>query len=146
MSRGSRFGARSRRRARTEAFVNAATKMLAFLGGPAGWSEAILEARTPTVHSKSTEQDAAERQKPECLPEADPLPTEQRRQEPVPQLPHYEAADRGECNHSQQRQRGNEDPFLSHLHGVILSRSRRRSLAIGGADTGRRNACVTAAY
>jgi hypothetical protein len=48
------------------------------------------------VHSKPTEQDPAQHQKPKRLPEADLGPPKERRQQPVPQEQHYLAADEGE--------------------------------------------------
>ena len=46
--------------------------------------------------SKSAEEDPAQRQKSKRLPEGDLAPAEERRQQPIPQLPHDLAADEDE--------------------------------------------------
>src|SRR6266478_30342 len=48
---------------------------------------------TGTVASKSAEEDSAERQNSNSLPERDLAPTEELRQQPIPQLQHYFATD-----------------------------------------------------
>src|SRR2546425_3171244 len=48
---------------------------------------------TGTVPSKSAEEDAAQRQDPKRLPEGNLAPAEERRQQPIPQVQHYFAAD-----------------------------------------------------
>src|SRR2546425_10381030 len=48
---------------------------------------------TGTVQSKSAEEDAAQRQDPKRLPEGNLAPAEERRQQPIPQVQHYFAAD-----------------------------------------------------
>src|ERR1700720_2583537 len=48
---------------------------------------------TGTVGSPSAEKDAAQHQKPKGLPEGDLVPAEERRQQPIPQVQHYFAAD-----------------------------------------------------
>src|SRR5271167_2506085 len=50
---------------------------------------------TGTVPSKSAEKDPAQRQKSKRLPESDLAPAEERRQQPIPQVQHYFAADDG---------------------------------------------------
>jgi hypothetical protein len=69
--------------------------------------------------AKTAEQDPAESQQSQSLPEADLGPAEQTRQEPVPQAQHDFAANRDEGH---DRQRGqNKDPFPSHV--VLLNGS-----------------------
>src|SRR6266478_2966370 len=48
---------------------------------------------TGTVASKSAEEDSAQRQNSNCLPERDLAPAEELRQQPIPQLQHYFATD-----------------------------------------------------
>ena len=50
---------------------------------------------TGSVPSKSAEEDPAQRQKSKRLPEGDLAPAEERRQQPIPQVQHYFAADDG---------------------------------------------------
>jgi hypothetical protein len=42
-----------------------------------------------TVAPKSAEQDPAQRENPKRLPEGNLAPAEDRRQQPIPKLPHY---------------------------------------------------------
>lgn len=48
---------------------------------------------TGTVQSKSAEEDPAQQQNPKRLPEGNWAPAEELRQQPIPQLQHYFAAD-----------------------------------------------------
>src|SRR5471030_1332299 len=65
---------------------------------------------------KASEQNPAESQEAESLPEGDLLPAKQSRKQPVPQMQHHFAADGHENRDPQDRQRGYEqDPFLSHV-------------------------------
>src|SRR5258707_4117336 len=48
---------------------------------------------TGTVQSKSAEEDPAQQQNPKRLPEGNRAPAEELRQQPIPQLQHYFAAD-----------------------------------------------------
>src|SRR6266542_2208625 len=54
-----------------------------------------------TVASKSAEEDPAQRQHSKRLPEGNLAPAEERRQQPIPQLPHDFAADRDKQQHRQ---------------------------------------------
>src|SRR5437899_4309345 len=60
---------------------------------------------TGTVESKSTEENPAQRQDPQRLPEGNLAPAEDRRQQPIPQLQHYFAADGDKQQEPQNRQR-----------------------------------------
>src|SRR6202162_1219729 len=71
-----------------------------------------------TVASKSAEEDPAQRQNSKRLPEGNLTPSEERRQQPIPQLQHYFAA---EGNKQQHRQRSQDNPFLSHFPFLMLS-------------------------
>src|SRR3989442_13895163 len=53
----------------------------------------VLGARE-TVATKSAEENPAQRQNSKGLPEGNLAPAEERRQQPIPQLQHYFAADR----------------------------------------------------
>jgi len=74
-----------------------------------------------TVVSKSAEENPAQHQKSKCLPEGNLAPAEQRRQQPIPQVQHYFAADDGKEQYSQNRQWRYEKPFLSHVQSLMLS-------------------------
>jgi len=67
-----------------------------------------------TTTTKAAEQDPAESEQSESLPEGDLLPSEQRRQQPVPQEPHDFAANGDEEQHPQNRQWSQDNPSLSH--------------------------------
>src|SRR6266850_7486524 len=71
-----------------------------------------------TVQPESAEEDAAQRQKSQRLPEGDLAPAEERRHQPIPQVQHYFAADGDEEQHRQNRQRGNENQSLPSLGHV----------------------------
>src|SRR5216683_3723584 len=78
---------------------------------------------TGTVRSPSAEKDSAQHQDPKRLPEGDQAPAEERRQQPIPQMQHYFAADGDKYDHAQDRQRSNEDQSLqsrSHVHSLML--------------------------
>ena len=62
--------------------------------------------------AESAEEDPAERQEAERLPERDPGPAEERRQQPVPQQPHDLAAEGDEQRDPEQDQRGEKDRFF----------------------------------
>ena len=88
---------------------------------------AAAEIRTmETVASKSAEEDSAQRQNSNRLPEGNLTPAKERRQQPIPQLQHYFAADGDKCQHPQNRQRSNENHFLhsrSHVQALIFVNS-----------------------
>ena len=94
----------------------------------------------------SAEEDAAQRQKSKGLPEGDLAPAEQRRQQPIPKVQHYFAANGNKYRDRQNRQRGNENPFLSHVQFLMLSYIRRKHFAIVRGDEASRSACARAAY
>src|SRR6266566_8053026 len=74
-----------------------------------------------TVASKSAEEDTAQRQNSNRLPEGDLAPAEERRQQPIPQLQHYFAADGDKNQNPQNRQRSQENPSPSHVQVLMLS-------------------------
>ena len=79
---------------------------------------------TGTVRSKSAEEDPAQRQNPQRLPEGDLAPAEEWRQQPIPQVQHLFAADGDKYRDRQNRQRGNENqslPFSIHVQFLTLS-------------------------
>src|ERR1039458_3417949 len=78
----------------------------------------VLGARE-TAASKSAEEDPAQRQNSKGLPEGNLAPAEERRQQPIPQLPHYFAADGDKQQESADRQRSQEKPLPFHLHFQI---------------------------
>src|SRR6266852_299958 len=76
---------------------------------------------TGTVKSKSAEEDPAQRQKSKRLPEGDLVPAEERRQQPIPQVQYYFAADGDKYQNPQNRQRSNENQSLqSPTHVQLL--------------------------
>src|SRR5712692_4842988 len=75
-----------------EAFALLRGHVRAALGHAIGHATADTGA-TGTVPSKSAEEDPAQQQESQRLPEGNRAPTEERRQEPVPQVQHYFAAD-----------------------------------------------------
>src|ERR1700739_2855829 len=82
--------------AEAETFAHALTESVALLGGHV--STALFHATaeigaTGAVRSESAEEDAAQYQDSKRLPESDLAPAEERRQQPVPKLQHYFAAD-----------------------------------------------------
>src|SRR2546422_936074 len=79
---------------------------------------------TGTVPAKSADEDPAKQQESQRLPEGDLAPTEERRQQPVPQVQHYFAADGDKEQHPQNRQRTDENQSLqswSHVQSLTLS-------------------------
>src|ERR1035437_1390946 len=95
-------------------FSHALPESFALLGGH------VLGARE-TVASKSAEEDPAQRQNPKALPEGNLAPAEDRRQQPIPQLHHYFAAEGDKQKKRQNRQRSQENPLFSHLQSLMLS-------------------------
>src|SRR5437867_296280 len=127
--------------AEAPAFAHALPESLPLLRGHllAALGHALFQATpeigaTWTVKSKSAEEDPAQRQEPKRLPEGDLAPTEERRQQPVPQLKHYFAADGDEYQDPQNRQRSNENQSPSHLQSLTFSSIRRKCFAIARAD------------
>ena len=95
--------------------------------------------------SKSAEEDPAEQQNSQRLPEGNLANAEDRRQQPVPQLQDDFAADGDEHHHPQERQRRDEDPFPSHRRSLMLSSIRRRCSAVASADAAPHSVCGRAA-
>src|SRR5208337_2186281 len=75
---------------------------------------------TSTVASQSAEKNPAQCQHSKCLPEGKLVPAEKRRQQPVPQLLHYFAAEGDEQQNPQYRQWGQVNPFLFHIQSPRL--------------------------
>jgi hypothetical protein len=102
------------------------TKLLTFLGshvGPApGHTAAVGAVKAAPTHA--AEEDPAQRQKPNRLPESEQAPAKERRQQPVPKL-HYDfAADGDKQRHPYNRRRYNPNHFLhfrSHVQSLMLS-------------------------
>src|SRR5713226_7451062 len=69
----------------------------------------------------ASEEDPAQRQKSQRLPERDLPPAEERRQQPIPQVQHDFAADGDKYRDRQDRQRSKDNPFLSHVQFLMLS-------------------------
>src|SRR5690242_12360904 len=68
--------------------------------------------------AETAEEDAAEGEQAESLPEGEFVPAEERWHEPVPEMQNDFAADEGEEEHSQNRQRSNKhyfEQFSSHV-------------------------------
>src|SRR5207247_10088593 len=61
----------------------------------------------------SAEEDAAKRQKSKGLPGGNLAPAEQRRQQPIPKVQHYFAANGNKYRDRQNPKRGNEHPIRS---------------------------------
>src|SRR5439155_4822713 len=76
---------------------------------------------TGTVESQSAEENPAQCQNSNRLPEGNLAPAEERGQEPIPQLQHYYSADGDKQQYRQNRQRTQENPFPSHLQFLMLS-------------------------
>jgi hypothetical protein len=72
--------------------------------------------------AKASKQDAAEDEQPESLPEADLMPPEEHRQEPVPQVHDNLAEDPNEQDHGGGSHQENP-PFLSHVVPHFLMNS-----------------------
>lgn len=88
-----------------------------------GHAAADIGARA-AVESKSAEQDPAQQQHPERLPEGDFAPGEERRQQPIPEVQHYLAADCDKHRQPQDRQRSYPNQSLqsrSHVQFLTLS-------------------------
>src|SRR5262249_36829207 len=79
-----------------------------------------------TAASKPAEQDAAEDEQAERLPEGHLGKAEERRKEAVPELAHDEAAQAGEQRYSQDRQRSQEEQLVFPYH--VSSSSARESV------------------
>src|SRR5437870_8616752 len=75
--------------------------------------------RATHTHTKVSEQNPAESEQSESLPEANLPPSEQRRQIPVPQMHHHFATNPDENRHPQWRRQKN--PFSSHVVFLIYS-------------------------
>jgi hypothetical protein len=71
--------------------------------------------------AKASEQNPAESQQTESLPEINFPPSEQLRREPVPQMHHNFAANYDDNSDAEQGQRGYKNHFLSHV--VLLTSS-----------------------
>jgi hypothetical protein len=71
--------------------------------------------------TEASEQNPAESQQSDSLPEGDLPPSEQRRQQPIPQMHHYFAANRNESHHRQDRKWGYPNQFPSHSRVLISS-------------------------
>src|SRR5882724_5515272 len=76
-------------------------------------------AMPTTTHTKASEQNAAESQQSESLPEGNLPESEQRRRQPVPQEHHYFAADRGEDHYPQDRRWSHPNQSLHSLLSVV---------------------------
>src|SRR5207245_5345472 len=72
-----------------------------------------------TVESQSPEEDPAQRQNSNRLPESNLAPAEERRQQPIPQLQHHFAADGDKQQHRQNCQRSQKNPSPSHLQFLM---------------------------
>jgi hypothetical protein len=70
---------------------------------------------------QSAEQNPAQRQQSQRLPEAKRAPAEQRRKKPVPQVHHHFTANKGKQHHPYYRQRRHPkpSPFRFHIRSLI---------------------------
>src|ERR1700735_5225532 len=93
---------------RAGATAKSLTGFFAFFGGhllpPLGHSPAAVGTMR-AAHTKAAEQNPAESQQADSLPEGNLAPSEQRRQQPVPQMHHECAADHDEKSDSQRGQK-----------------------------------------
>jgi hypothetical protein len=78
---------------------------------------------TGTVPSMTTEENPAQHQNSQPLPEGNLAPAEEHRQQPVPQVHDYFTADEDEKRYSQKRQRRNPKQSFSsaHVSSLMLS-------------------------
>src|SRR5271157_197635 len=111
-------------RAEAEAFAHALPESFPLFGRhvlATLFHAAAETGATGTVPSQSAEEDPAQRQQSQRLPKGDLAPAEERRQQPIPEVQHYFAADEDKEQQRQDRQRSNENPFLSHVQSLMLS-------------------------
>src|ERR1019366_6626961 len=100
-------------------------------------------ARIGTVAAPASKQNPAQNQHPESLPEADLVPSKQRRSQPVPQMLHHFTANRHQKHDCR---RGHKKDPLFHFKFLTSSKTRRECFVVGGEDEALRSACATAAY
>src|SRR6266545_375482 len=143
-------GARSRRRRRdisrpaeSETVAYTLPEPFTLLGGHG------IETLGPiaTVASRSTDEDPAQCQQSQPLPERDLAPAENWRQQPVPQQLHDFAADETNQQYRRDSDRGHEEQFASpcHVRFLMLSSIRRKYPAAVCANAAPHNVCATGA-
>src|SRR3984885_12684593 len=89
---------------------------------PPALAHAPAKARTAKPASANApEQDPAQRQNPNRLPEGDHAPPKQRRQQPVPQIHHQLAAQEDKERNPHNCRRSHEIPSFSHIQFLMLS-------------------------
>src|SRR5580765_793365 len=86
---------------------------------PPAESASTVPSRTAVV--QPSEEDPAQRQQAECLPEAERPPAEQRRQQPIPQMHHHFAAHEKKQWNRYNCQRRNPIPSLSHSSSLVAA-------------------------
>jgi hypothetical protein len=69
--------------------------------------------------TQASEQNPAESQQSDSLPEGNLPPSEQRRQQPIPQMQHHFAANPREHHHPKDRQWSYPNQSLSHIVSLI---------------------------
>ena len=85
--------------------------------------------------TQASEQNPAESQQSESLPEGNLPPSEQRRQQPVPQMHHHFAANPDEKRDPQRGQQSNPDPFLFLMLCSSFLRSFLRKLVVNALQS-----------
>src|SRR6266542_152680 len=103
-------------------------------------------ARSTAVHSKSAEEDPAERKESDRLPEGNLPPPDDRRHQPVPQQLHHRAAEGDKDREADNRQRRQQKQFLSPRHDPVLTcvPVRRRCSAAARAGAAPHSVSATA--
>src|SRR5271155_6085479 len=109
--------------AEAEAFAHALPELFPLFGrhvlAALGHSPPIIGAMKAAT-TNASEQNPAESQQSDSLPEGNLPPSEQRRQQPIPQVQYYFAADDDNEQHPQDRQRNNENQSLQFSTHVQL--------------------------
>jgi hypothetical protein len=95
-------------------FADALAEAVAFFGGHAAEAAAhaaIESEASGAMPAETAEEDAAEREQAEGLPEVEFVPAEERGHEPVPEMQNDFTADKGEEEHSEDCQWNDEEHF-----------------------------------
>src|SRR5436305_1645251 len=128
---------------------DSAAEARAFVRGhvfPAGFEAAAVVGPGEAAASDAAKEDAAEGQETEGLPEGDGVPSEERRDQPVPEVADDLATEEGEEHHPCERERRDQDHSFSSCHfGFILSSVRRRCRGGVRGDGSPRGVCGTRA-
>src|SRR5579862_328264 len=96
--------------------AHALAELFAFFGRhllPA-FAHAAAEVRAMRASAEAPKEDTAESQQSYCLPEVNEAPSEQRRQQPVPEMHDHFTADCDEKRNTNDRPGNNKKPFSPH--------------------------------